>query len=121
MNGFIMSNLSIIGNNAKIMRESNGFSQAIVAGFLKIDQSLISKFESGERSINAALLEKLANLYGCRVSDFNESELRVQHTKIAFDLSSSDLQAIHDIKRIALNAFFMTELLNGSAVAVNEG
>ena len=111
-----MSNISIIGDNARQMRENNGFSQASVAAFLEVDQSLISKLEKGERSINSDSLEKLANLYGCKVSDFNAGTPCEQRAKIAFRsnlLSSGDLQVIHDIRRIAMNGFFMTELLDG--------
>jgi transcriptional regulator with XRE-family HTH domain len=107
-------NISVVGKNAKQLREDNGFSQTSVAEFLNVDQSLISKLEKGERSINVDLLEKLANLYGCRVSDFNEDNPVGQRVKIAFranTLSANDLKIIHDIKRIALNCVFMTNLL----------
>ena len=113
------ANISVIGKNAKRLREDNGFSQSSVAGFLEVDQSFISKFEKGERSINVDLLEKLANLYGCRVSDFNESEPVAQRVKIVFrasTMSADDLKVIHDIKRIALNCDFMTELLESGGV-----
>lgn len=113
------SNINVIGKNAKQLREDNGFSQSSVAEFLDVDQSLISKLEKGERSINIDLLEKLANLYGCKISDFNESELGEQRIKIAFranSLSADDLKVIHDIKRIALNCVFMTELLESDNV-----
>jgi len=113
------ANISVIGKNAKQLREDNRFSQSSVAGFLDVDQSLISKLEKGERSINIDLLEKLANLYGCRISDFNESEPIGQRVKIAFranTLSADDLKVIHDIKRIALNCIFMTELLESDSM-----
>jgi transcriptional regulator with XRE-family HTH domain len=113
------ANISVIGKNAKQLREDNGFSQSSVAGFLNVDQSLISKLEKGERSINIDLLEKLANLYGCKVSDFNEDNPVSQRVKIAFranSLSADDLKVIHDIKRIALNCVFMTELIESDNV-----
>ena len=111
-----------IGNNARRAREYNGFSQANAAIFLKVDQSLISKFESGVRSINADMLERLANLYGYKAADFeNEAGLPAQRIQTAFRsgrMSADDLQVIHDIKRIAMNLFFMTELAGGNK---NEG
>ena len=111
------ASITVVGGNAKRAREINGFSQANVAEFLKVDQSLISKFESGERSLQSDLLERLANLYGYRVSDFeNVDGIREQRVKTAYrssSISESDMEVIHDIKRIALNLFFMTELMDG--------
>ena len=113
-------NKVIIGQNAKRARESNGFSQAHVADFLKVDQSLISKFEKGERSIQSDVMERLANLYGYRVSDFEcEDGIHEQRMKAAYrssGISADDMETIHDIKRIALNLFFMTDLAGGEKV-----
>jgi transcriptional regulator with XRE-family HTH domain len=112
--------IKIIGGNAKRARESNGFSQANVAEFLKVDQSLISKFETGDRSLQADMLERLANLYGYRISDLErESGIPKQRIKMAYrssGISVDDLQAIHDIKRIAMNLFFMAELMGGGKI-----
>ena len=108
-----------IGQNAKRARESNGFSQANVADFLKVDQSLISKFEKGDRSIQSDLLERLANLYGYRVSDFESAkgipEQRIKAAYRSSGISADDMDAIHDIKRIALNLFFMNDLAGGDS------
>jgi transcriptional regulator with XRE-family HTH domain len=114
---FMVANTTIIGQNARLAREMNGFSQANVAEFLKVDQSLVSKFESGNRSIQSDMLDRLANLYGYKVSDFeNEDGIPEQRIKTAYrssGLSVEDLEAIHDIKRIGMNLFFMTELMGG--------
>ena len=113
------ANTAIIGGNAKRARESNGFSQANIAEFLKVDQSLISKFESGDRSLQVDMLERLANLYGYKISDFeNESGIPEQRIKTAYrssGMSAGDMEVIHDIKRIAMNLFFMTELAGGDS------
>ena len=104
----------IIGENAKRVRESCGFSQANVAEFLKVDQSLISKFEKGLRSLQSDMLERLANLYGSKVSDFECAEgVPEQRIKAAYrsnSLTTEDMEAIHDIRRIAMNLFFMSDL-----------
>jgi len=104
----------IIGENAKRAREACGFSQANVAEFLKVDQSLISKFEKGLRSLQADMLERLSNLYGHRISDFSHtggiSELRIKAAYRSSGITVDDMEAIHDIKRIALNLLYMTEL-----------
>jgi transcriptional regulator with XRE-family HTH domain len=108
---------TIIGENAKRAREANGFSQINVAEFLKVDQSLISKFEKGDRGLQSDMFERLANLYGYKVSDFECcSGIPPQRIKVAFrsnGISTNDMEAIHDIKRIAMNLFFMSDLVGG--------
>jgi transcriptional regulator with XRE-family HTH domain len=114
------SNTATIGRNAKLAREANGFSQANAADFLKVDQSLISKFETGDRSLQSDMLERLANLYGYKVSDFeSERGIPEQRIKTAYrssGMSADDLEAIHDIKRIGMNLFFMAELMGGGNI-----
>ena len=114
------ANSVVIGENAKRARESNGFSQANVAGFLKVDQSLISKFEKGSRSLQSDMLERLANLYGYRVSDFGYvggvPERRMKAAYRSSGISADDMEAIHDIKRIAMNLFFMADLAGGDSI-----
>ena len=111
---------AVIGENAKCARETNGFSQANVADFLKVDQSLISKFEKGERSMRSDMLERLANLYGYKVSDFEHKggvpERRMKAAYRSSGISSDDMEAIHDIKRIAMNLFDMADLAGGDRV-----
>ena len=113
----MLSNTVIIGKNAKCARELSGFSQANVADFLDVDQSLISKFENGERSLQADTLERLANLYGYSVTDFkSEGGIPEQLIKTAYrssGITSVDMEAIHDIRRIAMNLFFMADLVGG--------
>ena len=113
----VSANRAVIGENAKRARESNGFSQASVAEFLKVDQSFISKFETGDRPLQADVLERLANLYGYCVSDFeNEGGVAARRVKAAYrssGITSVDMEAIHDIRRIAMNLFFMADLAGG--------
>jgi len=60
------------------------------------------------------MLERLANLYGHCISDFcctgGIPELRIKAAYRSSGMTVDDLEAIHDIKRIALNLFYMTEL-----------
>jgi len=113
-------NSAIIGENAKCAREACGFSQANVAEFLKVDQSLISKFEKGLRSLQSDMLERLANLYGYSVSDLSCAggipELQIRAVFRSSGITESDMEAIHDIKRIALNLFFMSKLAGDVSV-----
>ena len=54
-----------IGDKLKTLRTNYGYKQKDISEFLGVDQSLISKFESGERAISVDMLEKLGNLYCC--------------------------------------------------------
>ena len=107
----------IIGENAKRAREYIGYSQASVADFLNVDQSLISKFEKGDRSLRSDMLERLATLYGYNLADIelasDSSKRRLKTAYRTSGLNSGDMDVIHDINRIALNLFFMTSLTGG--------
>lgn len=103
-----------IGNKLKLFREESGFTQKNIADYLKVDQSFISKIEAGERSIASDLLEKLLVLYGhdlgALINDSHENKIM----KFAFranELTSEDMETLHDINRIALNSVFMMELM----------
>jgi transcriptional regulator with XRE-family HTH domain len=60
-----------IGSELKALRERSGFTQSNIAKYLKVDQSLISKFETGERTLSADMLEKLAVLFGVDLTAFD--------------------------------------------------
>ena len=113
-------NRATIGENAKKARVFNGFSQSSVAHFLGVDQSLISKFEKGERTIQSEMLERLANLYGCTLADFLCADgIPEKKIKVAYrysGITSDDMAIIHDIRRIAINLFFMTDLIGGDSI-----
>lgn len=102
-----------IGATIKSLRENSGFTQKNIANFLKVDQSLISKFESGERPISADMLDKLAALFGISMSVFYESaDIKpLSFALRANEISEEDLETICVINRIALNSNFMTKLL----------
>ncbi|NLC41576.1 MAG: helix-turn-helix transcriptional regulator, partial [Erysipelothrix sp.] len=51
--------------NFKNLRNKVGISQSQLADFLNLDQSLISKFEKGERSLEVSALERSCALFGC--------------------------------------------------------
>ena len=111
---------AIIGTNARHARESIGFSQANVADFLSVDQSLISKFEKGDRALQSDMLERIANLYGYAVADFHrDGGIPKQQLKAAYRsgrITPDDMEVIHDIQRIAVNLFFMTDTIGGEQV-----
>jgi len=54
-----------VGENIRIMRNANGYTQGVVAEYLGLkNHTIISYYESGERSIALEHLNKLADLFG---------------------------------------------------------
>lgn len=109
-----MDRLSI-GNKIKELRTKAGFNQSIIAEYLQVDQSLISKIEKGEREASTDVLKKLAELFGCKVSAIlNEED--ISRLNVAFrtnGMSKDDLNSIAVINRIALNLENMKRMLEG--------
>lgn len=109
-------NISEIGKKVKQLRVSADFTQQQLADYLEVDQSLISKFEKGERSISSDALNRLAVLFCCPVSDLVSEETVKPVFKVAFradTVSAEDLSALSVINRIALNQLQMDRLVGG--------
>lgn len=110
-----MDRLSI-GNKIKELRTKAGFNQSIIAEYLQVDQSLISKIEKGEREASTDVLKKLAELFGCKVSAIINEEEGISRLNVAFrtnGMSKDDLNSIAVINRIALNLENMKRMLEG--------
>ena len=104
-----------MGAKIKFLREKANLTQTQIAEYLCVDQSLISKFEKGERSINSDALNKLADLFCCTVELLN-SEESVQEYSISFrtsNLTIDDMKILATINRIALNQLKMDRLARG--------
>ena len=64
-----MMNNKAIGENLRVLRDGAGYNQLSIATFLGVDQSLISKFEKGERKPTKEQLIKLADFYNLPKQD----------------------------------------------------
>lgn len=105
-----------VGEKIKQLRLQTGFSQTLIAEYLKVDQSLVSKIEKGERAASTDVLKKLAELFGCRVNVLLEGGENVQRLNVAFrtnGMSAEDLRSIAVINRIALNLENMNRMQEG--------
>ncbi len=103
-----------IGNRIKTFREQSGFTQKNIATYLQVDQSLVSMVETGKRVFTVDLLEKLADLFGVSLKDFEAEETEVRTLSFALranEIDETDMETIRVINRIALNSRFMEELL----------
>ncbi len=106
---------NIIGKNVKALRESIGFTQANIATFLNLDQSMISKVEKGEKTLSIDMLEKLSCLFGATVEEIEKDIIKEPSllTKYkANELIIENMEAFSAINKIAMNVTFMDELLN---------
>lgn len=105
-----------LGEKLRVVREQAGFTQSAIANYLKVDQSLISKIEKGERTLTSDLLDRLAALFGIHLSSLSDSEPLEKPLSLALrakDVTNEDLEIIAAINKIALNCSFMTELIEG--------
>lgn len=103
-----------IGLRLKELRVQTSLSQSQIAAYLGIDQSYLSKIESGERSPSVELLEKLAELYSCDMEAFENSEMSVEPIRFALrakELTVDDMNIIAAINHIAANSRYMASLL----------
>lgn len=109
-------NIKNVGIKVKQLREQANLTQKQMAEYLSIDQSLVSKFEKGERSISSDVLEQLSGLFCCPVSALLSDEKMTSTYTIAFRttaIGSEDLAALAVINKIALNQFKMDKLAGG--------
>jgi transcriptional regulator with XRE-family HTH domain len=107
-----------VGEKIKRLREASKISQTQLALFLCVDQSMISKIESNERSPGIELLEKLSVLFGCTDAYFetdDECQPSLQFAFRANEIGNEDFEAISAINRIALNLREMIQMKGDAA------
>lgn len=106
--------MELLGENLKAARLNRGLSQSQVAGYLGIDQTLLSKIEGGTRSISIAMLKKLSSLYFCTLDQLL-GEVPLPSNTVSFrskNLNENDIQGLAEIGRIVSNLEEMTALVN---------
>lgn len=106
-----------LGEKVKALREKVGLTQAHIAAFIGVDQSLISKIEKGERAMSADMMEKLSSLFCYPLRpDASETSGQVSY-RFAFrtaGLEVQDLLALAAVNRIALNQLQMDMIAGGA-------
>ncbi len=111
--GAIMNNTNI-GLRMKELREYANLRQSQVAAYLGVDQSYLSKIETGDRAISIEQLERLAELYGCDLEMFENPAIAIKPIQIALrarEITTEDLNIIATINHIAANSRYMARLL----------
>lgn len=108
----MVSNVEM-GKRLENLRNDANLTQAQLADYLGINQSMLSKIESGERSIGMSYLEKLSSLYCISSYDLANKDNIDSQMQIAFrakKLTSDDLFILAKVNRIIMNQRFMDGL-----------
>ena len=97
------------------MREEANLSQSKVAEYLSVDEDVIIKIENGEIDIDSNIIQKLSNLFCCRLDQIlfgrNPKERIIDISKID-ELSLEEMISLAAVTKIALNQFDMDKMLN---------
>lgn len=111
-----MVDLKEVGKRIKDLREEAGLTQAKVAEYLSLDQSMMAKMEKGERTISTNVIHKLSCLFCCPESyllleDDNPGDYMLSFHKT--DLTFDDLNTLATINKLLLNQNEIDHLLGG--------
>ena len=106
----------IIGQNLKVLREANKFTQEKVAEFLGVGRSAYANYEAGDREAPIDVLEQACKLFGCELDVlFSEDKSALQGMLVcafrAEDLCESDMKEVAAFKSVVLNYMKMQRLL----------
>ena len=105
-----------LGEKLRSLRVKSKISQAQLSNYLGVDQSMVSKFENGERHVTSDIIDKLSKLYCISINDLLSGEEVISSFSIAFrssDLDVGDLDKLAIINKIALNQFEMDRINRG--------
>lgn len=109
---YLFMETTSIGRRLKELRTRFGYTQAAISSLLGVDQSLISKYESGERQVSMDILESLGDLYCCDLVHTQPVASPVLQVAFRADsINASNMKAIQAVNRIVLNSVFMANLL----------
>lgn len=98
----------------KVLRETSKYSQTQVASFLGVDQTTLSKIESGDRKLSVAQAEKLALLYGFDIASLRKTESISSPVRISFranEIDEKDLADMAQMNQILINLKLMNNLI----------
>lgn len=108
-----MNYMNNIGEKISQLRSDSGITQKLLAEYLSVDQSFVSKIEKGERQLSLDMLSKLATFFGCELEYFTNDGVEHTPMSIAFRADAfgvEDLKTIAVMHKIALNLKFMDKV-----------
>lgn len=98
----------------KELRKESKLTQEQLAGYLEVDQSMITKLESGSRNMTTSLIDRICSLFGCTEEYLlgeSDEYIPLNFAFRANGIQAEDLQSIAVINRIAMNLRYMNEML----------
>lgn len=98
----------------KELRKGSKLTQSQLAGYLGVDQSMITRLEDGSRSLNVSLIEKICSLFGCTESYLLGEDDAYTPLNFAFrsnGIQTEDLEGIADVNKIVMNLRYMNEMI----------
>ena len=106
----------VIGANIKRMRERMGLTQETLAHYLGTSREQVGYYELGSRSVSAAHLSKLADLFCMDEYEFYEEDPETIQVNLAFafraeNISPDDLNTIAQFKKIVKNYLNMKKAI----------
>jgi transcriptional regulator with XRE-family HTH domain len=106
----------MFSENLKALRMANELTQEQVASYLGVMRSAYANYESGDRNMPLAQMQKAADLFGCSLStllseDPNEVKNILSFAFRADDLTANDLSELANFKKVAMNYIKMSNLL----------
>ncbi len=107
----------IVRENFKKLRKKIKITQEQMAEYLNLEQSSISKFESGERTISVSNLEKACSLFGIPLKDIYKKTNTLDALSPSFrkvNISLESLEDIANINKIAMNIIEMNMILDSN-------
>ena len=106
--------LTEVGKNIKSMRKEANLTQAKLAEYLSVDEDMVVKIENGEIDIDLDIIQKLSNLYCCRLDQVlfgrNPKE-RIIDISDLDESSIGEMISLAAVNKIALNQFDMDDML----------
>lgn len=98
----------------KELRKESKLTQEQLAGYLGVDQTLITKLENGSRTLNVSMIDKICSLFGCSESYLfgeNDEYIPLNFAFRSNSIRADDLQCIAAVNKLALNLRYMNKKL----------
>ena len=98
----------------KYLRKESKITQDQLAQFSSVDQSMITKLETGTRRFRITMVDKICSLFGCSEEFLMGESNDYIPLNFAFrstGIEAEDLESIAAVNKIAINLKYMNELM----------
>ncbi|WP_026513741.1 helix-turn-helix domain-containing protein [Butyrivibrio sp. LB2008] len=98
----------------KELRKECQLTQKQIADYLNVDQTLITKYENGTRTMSVTVIDQICNLFGCTEEYLlgrSDSYIPLSFAFRSNGIQGDDLQSIAAVNKIAMNIRYMNEMI----------